>query len=381
MQTASPEFPHPDDLIYLNHAGVAPWPQRSADAVARFAQVNAREGARHYGEWMAKETELREQMAAMINAPGADDIALVKNTSEGLSLVAYGLIWQRGDNVVINTDEFQSNRVVWESLAASRGVEIRDVNLAAGDSPEDALIEAMDSCTRVLPVSSVQYGTGLRMDLNRLSRACRDNGTLFCVDAIQSVGALQTDVRAIDADFLIADGHKWMLGPEGIGLFYSTPAARDQLQLFQYGWHMVAAMGDYERRDWTVAAEARRFEPGSSNMLGIHGLSASLSLLLETGMDRIESQVLANARHLIQRIRQEPALELLTHEAEERHAGIITFRIQGVDNAAVYHELRRAGVICSNRLGGIRFAPHFYNTPAQLDRAVDKALELPKRAR
>jgi selenocysteine lyase/cysteine desulfurase len=316
-----------------------------------------------------------EQMAAMINAPSAEDVALVKNISEGLSLVAHGLPWEEGDNVVINRAEFPSNRVVWESLAQDHGVEVRDVTFDEASAPEDALIDAMDRRTRILPVSSVQYGNGLRMDLARLGAACRDNGTLFCVDAIQSVGALRTDVTDIGADFLIADGHKWMLGPEGIGLFYSTPRARDQLRLHQYGWHMVEAAGDYDRTDWSVASSARRFEPGSPNTLGIYGLSASLSLHLELGTDAIEEQVLANARHLIERIQREPGLDLLTPVAENRHAGIVTFRVADADNTAVYRRLRSRGVICANRAGGIRFAPHFYNTREQLDLAVDMALD------
>ncbi|MBA1148725.1 aminotransferase class V-fold PLP-dependent enzyme [Ectothiorhodospiraceae bacterium WFHF3C12] len=375
MANLQAEFPHPDDLIYLNHAGVGPWPQRSADAVSRFAQENAREGARHYARWMEMEGHLREQMATLVGAQDADDIALVKNTSEGLSLVAYGLDWQPGDNVVINQAEFPSNRVVWESLREAYGVEVRDVSLDDGD-PESALIEAMDQRTRVLPVSSVQYGSGLRMDLDRLGEACRAHGALFCVDAIQSVGALRTDVETLGADFLIADGHKWMLGPEGIGLFYARPAARERLRLSQYGWHMVEAVGDYDRKDWAVAGAARRFEPGSPNTLGIYGLSASLSLHLELGMDEIEHRVLANARHLMERVRREPALECVTPTAPDRHAGIVTFRVAGVNNADLYRRLRAHGVICASRAGGIRYAPHFYNTPAQLDRAVDLALEL-----
>jgi len=375
VNTISAEFPHPDELIYLNHAGVAPWPQRTADEVAAFARENTRQGARDYAQWMERESRLRAQMAELVGAAAADDIALVKNTSEGLSLVAYGLPWQPGDNVVINRAEFPSNRVVWESLRTAFGVEVRDVELSP-DDPEQTLIDAMDERTRVLPVSSVQFGTGLRMDLPRLVRACREADALFCVDAIQSVGALRTDVRALEADFLIADGHKWMLGPEGIGLFYSTAEARDRLSLRQYGWHMVQAVGDYDRSDWTAASAARRFEPGSPNTLGIYGLSASLSLLLETSVEAVESRVLDNARHLMQRIDSEPALSLLTPNAPNRHAGIVTFRVQGVDNAALYRRLRQAGVICASRAGGVRFAPHFYNSAHQLDRAVDLALSL-----
>lgn len=370
------EFPHEDGLIYLNHAGVAPWPHRACEAVAAFGRENITRGAADYPRWGEVEQRLRGRLAHLIAAPTTDDIALVKNTSEGLSLVAYGLSWQPGDNVVINDHEFPSNRMVWESLGTRFGVEVRDVALDSAETPEDAILEAMDARTRVLPVSTVQYGSGLRMNLERLGRACRDNGTLFCVDAIQSLGALRLDATQIAADFLIADGHKWMLGPEGLGLFYSTPQARDRLCLLQYGWHMAARMGDYDAPDWSAAASARRFEAGSPNMLGIHGLEASLAVLEETGAAQVEQAVLNNARYLIARIQREPTLSLITSAETHRHAGIVTFRVDGVDALALHRRLRSHSVICAYRLGGIRFSAHYYNTIASLDRAVDLVLTI-----
>ncbi len=365
------EFPHEPDLIYLNHAGVSPWPRRTAEAVQRFAEANLREGARDYPAWLEVEAALRGRLARLINAPSSSDIALVKNTSEGLSLVAYGLDWQAGDAVVINKQEFPSNRIVWESLRARYGVEVRDVDLNNAETPEAALCAALDQRVKVLAVSSVQYGSGLRMDLERLAEACRRTGTLLCVDGIQSLGALRFDAQALNADFVIADGHKWMLGPEGIGLFYSRPEARDRLRLNQFGWHMVAAAGDFDRKDWEPARDARRFEAGSPNMVGIHGLEASLSLLEEIGAAEVERRVMSNADYLLRRIRAHPKLEALT---PARHAGIVTFRVQGREPAEVYRGLMRNGVVCASRGGGIRFSPHFYNTPDQLDEALERAL-------
>ncbi|EAR23566.1 aminotransferase class V-fold PLP-dependent enzyme [Nitrococcus mobilis] len=370
------EFPHENGLIYLNHAGVAPWPRRAYDAVAAFAQENISRGAADYARWNEVEQQLRERLARLIVAPTTDDIALVKNTSEGLSLVAYGLDWQAGDNVVINTHEFPSNRMVWESLGKRFGVEVRDVALDGAATPEDAILAAMDARTRVLPVSTVQYGSGLRMDLERLGQACRDNGTLFCIDAIQSLGALRLDAPKINADFVTADGHKWMLGPEGLGLFYSTPQARDRLNLLQYGWHMAAHMGDYSNPDWSTTSSARRFEAGSPNMLGIHGLEASLAVLEEIGATQVEQAVLNNARHLIRRIQTEPRLTLISPAEAHRHAGIVTFRANGVEALPLYQRLRRSGVVCACRLDGIRFSAHYYNTVTDLDRAIDLVLAI-----
>ncbi len=224
------EFPLPDGLVYLNHAGVAPWPRRTATAIERFAEENTTSGPVHYEAWLEVEASLRVQLRALLNAPSSDDIALVKNTSEALSFVAHGLDWRAGDNVVIPDQEFPSNRVVWESLAP-QGVEVRQVNLSRGDSPEAALTAAVDRRTRLVSVSSVQYGTGLRLDLATLGAFFHDHRILFCVDAIQSLGALLMDVQHIQADFVMADGHKWLLAPEGLGVFYCRAECRDQLKL------------------------------------------------------------------------------------------------------------------------------------------------------
>lgn len=370
------EFRLRPEVIHLNHAAVAPWPARTQRAVSEFARENVEQGSLAYPRWLETEVRLREQGATLLNAPGADDIALLKSTSEALSVVAHGLGWSPGDKVVIPQSEFPSNRIVWESLARY-GVHVEQVDIEASDAPEEALMAAVDAQTRLLAVSSVQYASGLRLDLARLGAACSARGVLFCVDAIQSIGALQTDVQAWNADFVMADGHKWMLGPEGLALFYCRPALRDQLHLHQYGWHMVEHAHDFERRDWTPAASARRFECGSPNMLGIHALSASLSLLLEVGMETVEARLVANAGWLLQAIGDKPDLALITPATPGRHAGIVTFCHRRVPAERLYRHLTDHGVLCAMRGGGVRFSPHFHTDPAVLERAVELAASCP----
>lgn len=362
-----PEFDLEAGLIYLNHAGVGPWPKRTSEAICRFAEENRQRGAADYPRWLTVEKRLRENLRRLINAPSSDDIALVKNTSEALSLVAYGLPWKEGDNIVTSTEEFPSNRIPWESLQA-QGVELREAELDSGSDPEAALFELVDRRTRLITISSVQYASGRRMDLERIGDFCRRQGILFCVDAIQSVGALRTDVQAWQADFVMADGHKWLVAPEGLGLFYTTPESRERLRLTQFGWHMVENAGDYECRDWHPATSARRFECGSPNMLGIHGLEASTALLLQEGMDQVEARVLANAAWLIQVIGREPNLECLT--PPERHGGIVTFRPLSIPPTALFEHLRRHRVVCALRGGGIRFSAHFYNDTENLKKTM-----------
>jgi selenocysteine lyase/cysteine desulfurase len=364
------EFKLDSDIQYLNHAAVSPWPVRTAEAVKQFADENVHSGASKYLDWLETETKLRTQIKTLLNAPSADDISLLKNTSEALSVVACGIDWQDGDNVVSTDQEFPSNRIVWEAQAR-HGVEMRKIDVMTDESPESCLINACDENTRIMAISSVQYGTGLKLDLVKLGQFCSDNDIYYCVDAIQSIGAHKVDIQAINADFVMADAHKWMCGPEGIALFYCRADIREKLQLNQFGWHMVEEHGDYTRNSWTPANNARRFECGSPNMLGIHALSASLSLFEEIGMDNVELSILQKTSYLIDKLNNLADVELLTPASEQRRAGIVTFKITGNDMTDIYTRLMNNKVICANRLEGIRFSPHFYTDLEIIDNALE----------
>ena len=365
------EFPQDNNLLYLNHAAVAPWPKRTSDAVKSFAEENIRFGAKNYPQWMAKEASLREQLKSFINAPAAEDISLLKNTSEALSVVASGIHWRPGENIVGTDQEFPSNRIIWQ-VQEKQGIDYRPINITDREDPENALIVACNDKTRLLAISSVQYGTGLRLDLEKLGQFCQDADILFCVDAIQSIGALNFDVKAIHADFVMADAHKWMLGPEGIALFYCRPELREQLELHQYGWHMIEDCGDYDAKEWQIASSARRFECGSPNMLGIHALSASLSLLIEVGMDQIERSILRNTSYLFDKLADIDELEFISPTQERLRSGIVNFKIPGQDHAQIHRKLLENNVICAHRGGGIRFSPHYYTS----QEIINKSLEI-----
>lgn len=367
------EFPLQEGLIYLNHAAVAPWPKRTADAVCDFASENMRQGASHYPAWIKKELSLRQLLAILINAPSPDDIALVKNTSEGLSMIAYGLSWHPGDNIVLPDCEFPSNRIVWESLA-DKGVELRQVSILESKNPEQALLEACDRHTRLVSVSSVQYAQGFRLHLPVIGDYCHKNNILFCVDAIQSIAALQFDLQACHADFVVADGHKWMLGPEGLALFYSSPDSRNQLSISEFGWHMLADPGNFDLKDWSIASSAQRFECGSPNMLAIHALHASISLLLEIGMDKIESMLLDKTRHLQEYIQLHPQLILHSSPHHDRQSGISSFSVKNREPDFIYRNLMQNNIICAMRNRAVRFSPHFYTPEDHLLQAIETAV-------
>ena len=355
------------DIIYLNHAAVSPWPRRTVNAVKAFADENGRLGASDYPGWLEAERTLRGRLARLINAPSPEEIALLKNTSEGLSLIAYGIEWRAGENVVSIAQEFPSNRIVWESLQRF-GVKLRLLDLSATDEPEQALIELCDARTRLISVSSVQYATGLKLNLKPLGEYCRANGVLFCVDAIQSLGAIPFDVAENLADLVVADGHKWMLGPEGLALFYCRAELREQLRLHQYGWHMVEQAGNFDRTTWQPAASATRFECGSPNMLAIHALNASLELLLELGIDRVQQHIAHNTATIVEEV-ERLGFDLLTPHRPDRRGGIVSFSLPDADNQATYRSLMQKKVICAFRGGGIRFSPHYYNSREEIQHA------------
>ena len=370
------EFPLAPSLRYLNHAAVAPWPQRSAMAVQQFSQANVRHGASDYANWLKLEKRLRERLMRLLNASTTGDIALVKNTSEALSFVGFGLDWRPGDQVVISDEEFPSNRIVWQALARF-GVEVVEVSLKGAD-PEAALLAAFTPRTRLLAVSAVQFSSGLRLDLARLGQGCRRHGVLFCIDAIQQLGATVFDVQAYDCHFAMADGHKWMLGPEGLGVFYCRADVRDQLKLSEYGWHMLEHAGDYTRTTWEPARSARRFECGSPNMLGAFALEASLSLLEEVGMDEVQRLLEARVDQLSQGLAALPGATVHSPMAAARRAGIVNFSLAGWDNAALHATLREANVIGIPRGPGVRLSPHFYTPESVIE---DTLAEIERLAR
>ena len=374
MYAVHDEFPQLPGLRYLNHAAVSPWPQRAVDAVSRFALENARTGARDYSTWLQVERRLRERLQRLLNAPSSADIALVKNTSEALSFVAFGLDWRAGDQVVISAEEFPSNRIVWEALAPL-GVEVVKVNLHSGDA-QAALLDACGPRTRLMAISAVQYASGLRLDLERLGEGCRTRGVLLCIDAIQQLGALPFDVQASQCAFAMADGHKWLLGPEGLGVFYCRSDLRAQLKLHEYGWHMLEHAGDYQRSDWEPARSARRFECGSPNMLGAMALEASLSLLEDVGMPQVEQALQERVQCLIDGLHRVPGAHLHSAVAREHRAGVVTFSLDGWQHQALFEQLKAHEVICAQRGAGIRLSPHFYTRPQVIEETLQLLRQL-----
>ena len=353
------EFPILKQGHYANHAAIAPWPRATSLAVVEFAQENSQSGPENYSRWLLIEKQLRHRLASLVNAASPDDIALLKNTTEGICTVANGIDWRSGDNLIIPVDEFPSNRLPW--LALQRlGVEVREVDIRATSEPEQALLACMDERTRLLAVSAVQWTDGLRMRLESLGDACQAKDIMFFVDAIQQLGAMQIDVEACGIDFLAADGHKWLLAPEGIAVFYCGESARGRLKLQQRGWRMVDEPYQFNRNSWEPSKTANRFEAGSPNMLGQAALHASVGLLQDIGMQHVEDCVTANSLALSRGLVNIAGLELVRPFDPHRVSGIVSFRPPGRDPARVHLALKSRQLSCAVRGDTIRLSPHFY---------------------
>lgn len=353
------EFPVLQHGLYANHAAISPWPRVASQAVTAFAMENSQVGADNYKHWFRRETQLRERLARLINAVSADDIALLKNTTEGICTVANGIDWKSGDNMILPVDEFPSNRLPW--LALKRlGVEVREVDIRSATDPEKALLEQVDSRTRLLAVSAIQWTDGFRLKLETLGQFCRTNDVLFFVDAIQQLGAMQLDVQACGIDFLAADGHKWLLAPEGIAVFFCREERREQLQINQQGWHMLDDPYQFSRKDWQPSTTAMRFEAGSPNTLGQVAMHASIGLLQDVGMSKVESLITENSQLLSTGLADLPCVELLRSFDSERVSGIVSFRPVNKDLVEVQQALNNRKLSTTVRGEAIRLSPHFY---------------------
>jgi selenocysteine lyase/cysteine desulfurase len=361
-------FPVTRNLVYFNHAAVGPLSIRAAEAMERHAHDQRDFGALHWRDWYAEYERLRDLAATLIGAQ-ASEIAILKNTSEGLSFVAEGFRWQAGDNVVITDLEFPSNSTPWRKLDR-RGVEVRTVRSRDGAFTVDDVAQCIDDRTRIVTVSSVAFHNGFTADLNAIGALCGRRNVLFCVDAIQSVGVLPIDVRRANIAFLAADGHKWMCGPEGAAIFYVAAEHRESLEVLENGWTNIERKGKFIDCPVDLLPNARRFEAGSLNTNGIYGLRAALELLLEIGINDIAEETTRIAALLAQRLE-----EIGWRVATPRpiRSGIVGAIPPAGDRTLLHWHriLEERGIVTAPREGLIRFSPHFYNEESEIDRVTD----------
>jgi selenocysteine lyase/cysteine desulfurase len=357
------QFPVTERLVYLNHAGVAPISKRAADAMKQLADDVCLYGSLHYDQWLDAYEGVRVAAAELVGATRAE-IAIVKNTSEGIATVAGGLAWRPGDRIVAFREEFPANYFPWKRLE-SKGVTVHWLSCT-----DDAgrIAEAARGA-RLLAISYVQYLSGFRADLETIGQICRDRGVFFFVDAIQGLGVFPLDVRRAGIHALSADGHKWLLGPEGCGILFVEKALQDAIEPTEFGWTNIAGFHDYSCRDMTLRPDAGRYECGTLNTIGCYGLRAAIELVLEMGVEEIGAAVQFLGDQLADEVTRKD-YQVLGSRTPETGAGIVSFRKEGIDSRLIVRTLKDAGFVAAPRQGWVRVSPHFYITPEEIDRLV-----------
>ncbi|MGB9605269.1 MAG: aminotransferase class V-fold PLP-dependent enzyme, partial [Bryobacteraceae bacterium] len=335
-QAYADEFPVTRNLVYLNHAGVAPLPRRVAEAMTAWTREAMEWGSYHYARWLETYEGLRLAAARLIGA-SRDEIAIVKNTSEGIAAAAMGLEWRPGDKIVVFAEEFPANYLPWKRLER-RGVRLEE--LSVFDPPEK--IERACRGARLLALSFVQYLSGYRADVETIGDICRREGCLFLLDAIQGLGALPLNVQRARVDILAADGHKWLLGPEGCGILYVRREIQDQIEPAEFGWTNVANYHHFGNRDLTLRPDAGRYECGTLNTPGCFGLRTAIELLLEIGVPPIAEAVLARAGEVARGVERK-GYQVLGPRASASASGIVSFRKPGVDSNELVGHLKSKG--------------------------------------
>jgi len=358
------QFPVRQRLIYLNHAAVSPLSRRAADAMKNLADDCLNFGSLHYDQWLAAYEGVRVAAARLIGSK-ATEIALVKNTSEGIATVAIGLDWRPGDRIVAFREEFPANYFPWKRLE-EKGVAV--TWLSVGD-PLDR-IDAATRGARLLSISFVQFLSGYRAPIQAIGEICHRNRCIYMVDAIQGLGVFPLHVRNSHIDALAADGHKWLMGTEGCGLLYISEALQEQCDPVEFGWTNVAGYNDYASRSLDLRPDAGRYECGTLNTIGCFGLRAALELILEVDPGEI-APIVQNLGDRIADGVKSRGYELLGTRSAETGAGIVSFRKPGLEAADIVRRLSTAGITAAPRAGWVRTSPHFYISPSDIDQFLE----------
>lgn len=359
---------------YFDHAAMSPLPAPTAAAIQSWLQEAVHIGNPIWPEWVKRVEAMRADAARLIGAR-EEEIALVGNTTAGITLVAEGIDWRHGDNVVTLADEFPSNVYPWFNLA-SRGVQTRRVATdVSGRLDFDRLAEACDGRTRVVSLSWIGFATGYRHDIRQIAALVHERGALLFVDAIQGLGAFPLDVNELGIDFLAADGHKWLLGPEGAGIAYIRREHLDRLRPFGVGWHSVPSTQDFTHIELNLRPTAARYEGGSQNNAGMLGLGASLNLLMDCGIDAVAAAILEITDRACERLAAIGAKIVSDrrpdHRQGQQRSGIVSFELPGRDPLALKRHALRQDVVFGCRAGRLRISPHAYNNEDDVERLVE----------
>lgn len=361
------QFAVTDRYVYLNHAATGILPQLTRDALGAFLAAQAEEGVVGVARYEMKMPAYRAHVGQFIGASGAE-IGILRNTSDGANVIALGLDWQPGDRVILPNNEFPANAIPWLALRR-HGVEIDFIDTSRERMTPDVLRAAMTDRTRVVTVSWVSFEDGYRHDLAGLAQVAHERGALFCVDAIQALGAFPLDVRALDIDALYAGGQKWLLALQGVSFVYVRAELLDRIATGAPGWRSMNDIWEFLDYQQPFVANASRFEGGTPNFIGALSLDSSISVIEAAGTQAIGAHVLELTDHLVEGLLACGA-NVRSLRGSGISSGIVTFTVPGIDPVALGRALQSEGVITTWRASGIRVAPHGYNTHDDIDRLL-----------
>ncbi len=358
------EFPVTEEYIYLDNAAVGPIPKRVLDAVFETCAEKCY-GELHWQDWEALVEDVRKMIASLINGY-AEEIALTPNTSEGISIVANGIEWKKGENIVTTDMEFPSNLIPWQVQAKKYNIQLRIVPSKNGRLHMEDFEKLIDEKTRIVAVSHIQFSNGLKMNLKELSKLAHEKGAYLVTDAVQSIGQMHVDVKELDVDFLASSGYKWLLSPLATGFLYLRRELIEQIGLSILGYRSAEDMKNFAFREFKPADTARRFEHGQLNFPGFAGMREAIRMLKEVGIYRIEKRIKSLTSQIVENIREKKNLEIVSPLEPEYRSGILNIKCQNPDKTQA--KMHKKRVILSVRQGGLRISPHFYNTPEEIQK-------------
>lgn len=363
-------FPATQFYTYLNSAAISPIPETAIHAVTSQLADVAVNGSTHFQDWVNTKDRSRALLATMLNVR-PDQVAFVRNTSDGFSTIANGLPWKQGDNIVSFANEFPANFYPWRRIRDEYGVEMRLAAEHGGRIDLDELIGLIDADTRVVALSTVQYASGFRADLERIGRAARAVDALFCVDVIQGLGAMPFDLPAQFVDAACGASHKWLCAPEGCGFIYLSDRARERVQPTLVGWISVETPWDFADREQPFKPTALAWESGTGSASLFYGLEQSLKLLIEVGAENIERHLSNLTDHLCDGLAGKD-YDMVSSRAQGERSQIVCVKHRGgMHPNQIAAQLESKKIIVSPRGDRLRIAPHFYNNLEDIEKLIE----------
>ncbi len=363
-------FPVTEKYTYLNSAAVSPLPQPAVEAVLSQLKDVSENGTTNYVEWIATKDRARGLIAEMLNVR-AEQIAFMRNTSDGFSTVANGLSWEKGDNIVSFEREFPANFYAWRMVRDKFGVELRLCPEQGGRIDLDEFIALIDENTKLVSISAVQFASGFRADLERIGEAARKVDALFAVDIIQGFGAMEFDLPAQGVDIAAGASHKWLFSPEGCGMLYLSDKARERIEPTLVGWISVETPWDFEEREQNFKPTALAWESGTGGSSLFYGLEQSLKLIHETGLKNIENYLEDLTDYLCELISGKN-YEIISSRSKGEKSQIVCIEHQnGLTSNEIAKKLEDANIVVSPRGSRLRIAPHFFNNREDIEKLAE----------